>query len=158
MRFLLIALVILWPSMTLPAGLFASDTVVEKTYLVTGKSIPQLKASMKRRGPNGYLGYARYNYRWDGRCNMRFEATVTMPRLKSRDTLSADDLAKWDRMRAALLAHEMEHVAIGRAWAGAIKKANCRSKAVKRIDAEFKGKDAELDRRTQHGRLTGVHF
>ena len=158
MRFIFAILIILWPSFALAQGLFASDKVVEKTYIVTGESIAQLKASMSRRGPNGYWGYTRYNYRWDGRCNMRFEATVTMPKLKSRDMLSADDLAKWDRMRAALLEHEMGHVEIGRAWAGAIKKAKCRSADVKRIDAEFKGKDADFDRRTQHGRTTGVHF
>jgi len=158
MRIFLVLMIALWPTLATAAGLFVSDTVTKKTYTVSGKTISEIKAEMKRKGPKGYWAFAKTDWKWDGRCKMRYKAVITFPKLRNRNALSVSDLARWDKMTAALWDHEMQHVVIGRNWAAAIKKANCDKAAVNRINKRHKGNDAAFDRRTDHGRREGVHF
>lgn len=138
------------------AGPFVSDNVVIKTYVVSGDSLKQLKNQMRQNGPDGYWGYTRYNWTWSSGCNMRFEATITLPKLSVRSRLDANELAEWDRMVAALKSHEMGHVEIGRSWAAAIKAGGCSNAAVARADRAWQDKDVAYDRRTDHGKRNGV--
>ncbi len=149
---------LLWPGQAVPGDLFVSDEVVVRTYDVEGATLREVREDMKRKGPKGRWGHAKSNWKWDRYCNMQFRAVVTMPQLVSRARLSRRELDVWDRMEKQLLAHEMEHVEIGRQWASAIKQAGCIRRRVTEIGARFHDADAELDRRTDHGRLTGVHL
>ena len=135
-----------------------SDDVVTQTYEVSGDSLYDVQEMMARIGPKGFWAYTETYWNWDESCRMRFRANVTMPELVERDRLTKVELEAWDKMVIALLDHEMEHVTIGRDWAGAIVDAGCDPSAVTRINQEHGDNDAELDRVTDHGRLTGVTF
>lgn len=157
-NFMAAGLCLIWPTLVLAQPQLASDEVTVVNYDVTGKTLRELQQDMKARGPQGFWAYTKTNWNWDGQCNMMYKATITMPNLASRDNLNAADLVIWDRMVGNLHSHEMEHVEIGRRWATEIKQANCDPASVAQIDARNKGSDAELDRRTDHGRLSGVHL
>ncbi len=137
-------------------GPFVKAEIVTVTYDIVGDDLADLERQMEWKGPGGYWAYARTNWEWDAQCNMTFRARVTMPKLVSRHRLDQAELAEWDRMFAALEAHEMGHIEIGKAWASAIKAAGCRDSD--RIDAQWRDEDGEYDRRTNHGRLEGVYL
>jgi len=138
------------------ANPFVSDKVTIKTYVVDGTDLLQLRQQMKKKGPKGFWAFTKTNWKWDRHCNIKFWATITMPKLKNRSKLKPLVLAEWDRMLGVLHAHEQTHVDIGRGWAAAIKAADCDKAAVERINKEWRGKDAAYDRATQHGKLEGV--
>ncbi len=132
-----------------------SDKVKFNYYLVTADTLAALSDEMDRTGPDGYWAFTRTKWDWDAACNMQFGATINLPRLGPGAALGAADRSVFDRMLVALTAHEMEHVAIGRNWAKAIKAAGCPADT-SAIDAIHGDADAVLDVRTDHGRLTGV--
>ena len=133
---------------------YVSNKIIKETYTVTSSTLTGLIDEMRQKGPNGYWGYAKTNWRWSSSCQMRFWATITMPKHKNLNRLSAQDRKIWQDMLDALWEHEMGHVEIGRAWAAEIKRANCKN--VDAINAKHRGNDAAFDRRTKHGKLQGV--
>ena len=138
------------------SGPFKSDKVTIQTYAVGAPSLPELRTQMRRLGPNGYWAYTKTNWRWDGQCNMTFTATITMPELTDRFLLDAAELAEWDRMIAALRAHEDQHVEIGRGWAAAIKATGCDASKLDAINAKWRAREQAFDRDTDHGATLGV--
>lgn len=136
--------------------LFAENVIDRRPYAVQGNSLGALLREMATRGPRGYWAYTATFWTWDAQCTMRFRAEIDFPELTDRSGLPEAALKTWDDMIAALWAHEMEHVEIGRAWAAAIKQADCEETAVAAINRAHENRDAELDARTDHGRLTGV--
>lgn len=137
-------------------GPFVEAEIITVTYDVAGDDLADLERQMRFRGPQGYWAYAKTNWNWDAQCNMTFTARITMPELVQRHRLDAAEQAEWDRMIAALWAHEMGHVEIGKAWAAEIKAAGCRD--VEAIDRKWRDEDADYDRRTDHGQLEGVYL
>lgn len=123
-------------------------------YPVSGRNLGELRRDMAQNGPEGFWGFTRWWIEWSGSCEVSLSITITMPRLESPERLSARDLAIWQRMEAALLAHERLHAAHGIAAAREIHDARCRN--ARSIIDKWAEQDRILDRTTRNGRTQGV--
>ena len=136
-----------------------ADDVIEdleiKTYDVRGVNLAEVEDQLWDKGPDGYWARTSASWRWDSDCNVSLDVTIIMPRLQYRGRLTDAELAIWDKMEAALLAHEMDHVAISRQTAQTVKDANCRVDS-DAIQAENRAQNSAFDARTNHGAQTGV--
>ena len=125
-------------------------------YPVSGDNLGELRREMEQNGPNGFWGYTRWWIEWSKRCEVTLTTTITMPRLEQPERLSARDLVIWQRMEAALYAHERLHAAHGIAAAREIHQAGCRN--ARAIINKWARQDRILDRTTRHGRTQGVRL
>jgi predicted secreted Zn-dependent protease len=83
------------------------------SYTVNGTTAEALLSQMRRKGPNGFWAYTRWYVRWTGSCRVSLEINYTMPRHTNRGGMPANLRQQWDRMIAALKAHEEQHGAHG---------------------------------------------
>jgi predicted secreted Zn-dependent protease len=155
----------------------------DHTFTIPLGSAAEMKASLKRIGPQGWWGYTRWHIAWrfatrveSGRCRLtsaQVTATidVTLPTLASDGPTSCmrDSFAT---MLRALAAHEEEHVRIALETAEAIRramieasgratcddlKAEVNADANRRLD-EMRKAQAGFDALTNHGALKGVQL
>lgn len=125
-------------------------------YPVSGSNLGELRREMGQNGPNGFWGYTRWWVQWSQRCEVTLSITITMPRLEQPERLSQRDLGIWQRMEAALLAHERQHAGHGIAAAREIHEAGCRN--ARGIINKWARQDRILDRTTRNGRTQGVRL
>lgn len=125
-------------------------------YPVSGSNLGELRREMAQNGPEGFWGFTRWWVQWNKRCEVTLSITITMPRLEEPERLSARDLDIWQRMEAALLAHERLHAAHGVAAAREIHDAGCRN--ARKIINKWARQDRVLDRTTRHGKTQGVRL
>ena len=140
------------------APLAAAPTMQERLsyYPVSGRNLGELRRDMAQNGPNGFWGYTSWYVEWSASCDVSLRIDITMPQLKRPERLSPQDLAIWQRMEAALLAHERLHAAHGVAAAREIHDAKCRN--AQAIIQKWAQQDRVLDQTTQHGRTQGVRL
>ena len=132
-----------------------------------------------------YGAETKWNVRWkyeygesdDGRCRLDslvtdVTVTTTLPKWVDRDTAARPLGERWDRYMAALILHESGHKKIGTGAALAIRErvrkvpAQASCPAVKTaVDAaanaileEFRSREADYDRTTDHGATQGATF
>ena len=150
-------------------------------YDVSGRSVAEIRASINRvrpRDPNDGQAVDAVNrwyisWRWPGdgrggcdlrRVELRFTATLRMPRLVNLAQTPRAVVARWNTYMAALERHEAGH--IRHAWQNmgqvlrAIRDSTCAraseaGRAAVRILARW---DVDYDRRTRHGFTEGAHF
>ena len=110
------------------------------TYPVRGETLEAIRASLDAAEPTDRndgshveaITHWRFTWRWPGtpggQCHLsaatvRFSATVTLPRLVGLATLPPEVQADWRRYRAALEAHEANHVGYAYAHRGEVQAA-----------------------------------
>ncbi|MEM1274835.1 MAG: DUF922 domain-containing protein [Pseudomonadota bacterium] len=155
MRFVVVALLILACS-TISA--FANPTVQTRwvNYAVTGTTVDTILQQMRDNGPNGSWAYTRWYVRWTASCEVALEINYTMPKHTRRGAMPANIRAEWDKMIAALMAHEEQHGAHGRNAARELVQKRCRNGNA--IVQKWAEQDRIYDRVTDHGRTEGVTF
>lgn len=150
-------------------------------YDVSGRSVGEIRAAINRvrpRDPNDGLAVDAVNrwyisWRWPSngrggcdlaRTEMRFTATLRMPRLVNRAATPRAVLVRWDTYMAALERHEAGHLrhaydnmgSVLRAIrASTCNQANEAGRAAVRVLARW---DVTYDRQTRHGFSQGAHF
>lgn len=102
-----------------------STSVRLEYYDVTGRTSTELISSMEKNGPNGYWAYTDWYVNWEypfasgpdgfatGPVRVQADVTIKLPRWDPPTGVSADLVARWDRMVTALRAHEEGHRDIG---------------------------------------------
>lgn len=163
-----------------PAAFAGVPHVVVRTYAVGGSDRATIRAALDAAAPHDRndgerveaLTHWRFTWRWTGtarRCDLeaarvRFAATVTLPRLVEVDALAPDVEADWARYRAALEAHEANHVRYAYGHRGevlaAIRGARCATAdaAAGAVVRRLVGHDIGYDRDTRHGATEGAVF
>lgn len=137
-----------------PAFAKPKISVVNKTYAVSGKTAKELTDEMRRKGPNGFWAYTRWDIRWTGSCRVTVKVTYTLPKHRKPSVMPSNIRKSWERMRAALVAHEKLHGAHGVSAAQEIAAAGCKNGNA--IIRKYNKADQALDRRTNHGKTQGV--
>lgn len=150
-------------------------------YDVDGQDAAAVRAAMNAVRPTDRndgervdaLSHWTIRWRWAGHgrggCNLRaatvrVRAAVMLPRLAHPETVPAPLLARWDRYRRALEAHEAGHVRYAydhrAAVLAAIRGATCATAAAaaRAALAAIKAHDIDYDRDTDHGRRQGAVF
>ena len=150
-------------------------------YDVSGRSAGEIRAAINRvrpRDPNDGLAVDAVNrwyisWRWPSngrggcdlaRTDIRFTATLRMPRLVNRAATPRAVLVRWDTYMTALVRHEAGH--LRHAWenigsvlrairASTCTQANEAGRAAVRVLARW---DVTFDRETRHGLNQGAHF
>lgn len=130
-------------------------TVTTKYYDIKGKSASQLKAQMKRHGPQGFWAYNNWYVRWTGDCKVSLEVDYTFPRWTNRGSAPAGLRDRWDRMIRNLIIHEQGHEQHGRNAAREIDETRCAGDPMEIID-KWANQDKVYDRKTHHGETQGV--
>ncbi len=164
------------------SDVFADIPNLEVTYYdVTGNSVGAIRKAIdavRPRDPNDGTGVDavarwRIGWRWprmaNGTCDLaraelRFSATILLPRLAEPQRVPRAVLARWDSYMAALKGHEAKHIRT--AWMNsgrvldAIRASDCAgaNEAGKAAIADLGQFDREYDRVTKHGRTEGAHF
>jgi predicted secreted Zn-dependent protease len=94
-------------------------------YDVTGRTSTDLITSMEKNGPEGYWAYTDWHVNREYPCasgpdgyktgpvQVEADVTITLPRWDPPTGVSADLVARWDRLVTALRAHEEGHRDIG---------------------------------------------
>lgn len=165
-----------------PADPFEGIPNVEITYYdVSGTSAKAIRESLNAKGlvdPNDgkrvdAIARWRFQWRWprtlDGKCDLakaevRFNATVTMPRLLDEETLRKPVRERWQRYWTGLREHEAGHIRPPYEDRGrlldAIKGSDCANadNAAKAVIAEFAARDRAYDAATRHGATQGATF
>lgn len=144
--------------MSLCTTAYAAPKVTEnwRYYKVNGKNPAAIKAYMNANGPSGYWAYSHWYVSWSSTCKVTVRLEYTFPKLRNRAKLSAAVLKKWDTMLAHLKAHEKQHGQHGINAGNAIAKDKCRNGDV--IIRKWTNQDKVFDRKTGHGKKTGVVF
>ncbi|HYD11694.1 MAG TPA: DUF922 domain-containing protein [Allosphingosinicella sp.] len=150
-------------------------------YEVSGRSVAEIRAAINRVRPTDPNDGQRVDavnrwyisWRWPGngrggcdlaRTEIRFTATLRMPRLVNQANTPRAVVARWEAYRAALERHEAGH--LRHAWdnlgtvlrairAGNCATANDNGRAAVRVLAQW---DVTYDRETRHGFTQGAHF
>lgn len=131
--------------------------VTLNTYFVEGDTLADVQADMDANGPSGFWAYTTWNVNWNGDCETTVTADVTLPRLGPGTNLSDEDVAEFDRMLAALQAHELQHVDIGLAYAADIEDKSCPDNS-DAILQPYLEQERAFDVETEHGRTQGVYL
>mgnify|MGYP001792138813 FL=1 len=154
-RFVVVALLILVCS-TISA--FANPTVQTRwiNYAVTGTTVDTILNQMRDNGPNGFWAYTRWYVRWTASCQVSLEINYTIPKHTRRGAMPAQTRIAWDRMIAALRAHEEQHGVHGMNAARELVQKRCRNGNA--IVQKWAEQDRIFDRVTGHGRTEGVTF
>ncbi|MEQ9260200.1 MAG: DUF922 domain-containing protein [Roseovarius sp.] len=136
----------------------ANPSVKEKwaSYNVNGRTSAELLSQMKQRGPNGFWAYTNWYVRWSANCKVDVEISYTMPKHTNPGSMPADVKARWDRMNAALAAHERKHGQHGINAARELVATSCKNGNA--VIAKWAEQDKVLDKRTRHGETEGVVF
>lgn len=154
-----------------------------KYYDVKGASARDLSEQLRRKGPRGFAAYTAWNVKWDyssardgkgcrvTRASTSVAVEYTMPRWQPPANADRATRQSWERFIKALKAHEDGHrdIGIGAARAienvvGNLTRVPCdelsrkASEAAKKILYDARKKEAEYDRRTQHGVQQGARF
>lgn len=150
--------------------------VVTDHYAVNGADFRAALASVRQRGPQGFAGLARWSVRYKyqtqsaaGFCRIT-DATIhvtgkiLMPRWEDKARAPATEQARWSRMYTDLKRHEDGHIQYGREFAvlfqerllgiGQVPCSTLDAQAQRVFDQLMKNlkfRDAEYDRRTEHG-------
>lgn len=161
-------------------GLAGIPNLHVEYYVVSGRSVAEIRAALNRvrpQDPNDGLAVDAVNrwyisWRWPtigGRCDLartelRFTATLKMPRLVNRAATPPDVLARWDAYMVALERHEAGHLRHAYDNMGSVLRAiqastcagaNEAGRAAVRVLANW---DITYDRDTRHGFSQGAHF
>jgi predicted secreted Zn-dependent protease len=150
-------------------------------YKVSGSSVAEIRAAINRvrpRDPNDGVAVDALNrwyisWRWPGngrggcdlaRTELRFTATLRMPRLINAQRTPRAVLARWQAYVAALERHEAGHLRHAYDNMGSVLRAirastcanaNENGRAAVRVLAQW---DILYDRATRHGFTQGAHF
>lgn len=164
------------------SDVFADIPNLEVTYYdVAGNSAGAIRKAIdaaRPRDPNDGTGVdavARWQIGWrwpraaNGACDLaqaelRFSATILLPRLAEPHRVSKAVMARWDSYMAALKKHEATHIRT--AWMNsgrvldAIRASDCAgaSDAGQAAIAALGQFDRQYDQATKHGRTEGAHF
>ncbi len=127
-----------------------------KYYNIQGTTAGQLKAQMKRKGPQGHWAYSKWWVSWSSGCRVTVKLTYTFPKWTNSHKAPKSLRKSWKRMIKRLWIHERGHGQHGINAGRKIKKSGCRNP--KKIIDKWAAQDKIYDRRTGHGRTQGVHF
>lgn len=146
-------------ALTVPA---VADTMDEAaitfdSYEVTGETLAEVQNAMGRDGPRGFWAYTTWRVTWTADCETAVTSDITLPELSPDADLTADDIAEFDRMAEALLAHELQHVDFGIAYAADIASQGCPANSDE-ILQPYLDDERAFDAETQHGYLQGVYL
>lgn len=131
--------------------------VTYETYTITGTTLDNLKSAMAAEGPNGYWAYTVWYVNWTGDCGLTVAATITLPELDADAELSDADIAEFDRMLAALDAHELGHVDFGIGFAEEVQSLDC-DLDVAAVQEPWLEQERQYDADTDHGYTQGVYL
>jgi predicted secreted Zn-dependent protease len=145
-------------------------------YPVNGADLAAAYQSLRVRGPSGFAGWARWNVKYEymskpapsgcmiSAVTIRIDAEIMMPQWVEEKNASLRDQSSWQTMYYQLKRHEDGHVQHGREFAlllkerlmgiGAIPCAQLQARSeqeYQRLYENLKNRDAEYDRRTDHG-------
>lgn len=160
-----------------------SSDVRVRHYDVNGLTHQEVVRSIAARGPKGFHALATWkpSYQfWStregsqcrvSRVQLHLEADILMPRWVDAARAPAELVRRWDRHYAALMLHEQGHIQHGREFGVIARKAimglppvPCEEiqARVERLFAElsrdYGDRDADYDRRTNHGQTQGAVF
>ncbi len=150
-------------------------------YDVSGRSVAEIRAALNRVRPTDPNDGQRVDavnrwyisWRWPGngrggcdlaRTELRFSATLRMPRLVNTAVTPRAVLARWNAYRVALERHEAGHLRHAFDNLGSVRRAirasscataNDNGRAAVRLLARW---DVTYDRQTRHGFSQGAHF
>lgn len=155
------------PLMTLLAALMgaapaSADTedradIKWTTYTVTGSNLAEVQDQMSADGPQGYWAFTTWNVTWTGDCETTVTAAITYPELAEDADLYDEEIAEFERMQEALIAHELQHVDFGIEYADEIADNSCPLNSDALLQPYLAAERA-FDEDTQHGRTTGVYL
>ncbi len=159
-----------------PGGHLDFQADLTRHYPVTGPNVRAAYLSMRARGPGGWAGMARWkvDYSYEGKTTgndckisrvvVRVIGDIQMPQWVEEKNASAADQAEWRRMYAVLKRHEDGHIQHGREFGlllkerllgiGTVPCAELATRAQQEYTALYANlnkRDAEYDRRTDHG-------
>lgn len=154
-------------------------------YSVEGQTVAELHESLRQRGPRDEYGAVRFAYtdwsvKWSwkrnkdgtidlGSVQLVCDATIMLPRIKARESLSLELAEQWDSFVERTTRHELNHVGhveqvapriferldqVAKS-AGSITVKQADS-IVREVIAEIKHKDRQYDATTTHGRTEGT--
>lgn len=149
-------------------------------YPVSGRNLRSVRAAMQAGRPTAPAG-TRHDalttwriqpklMRRNGECDpqsadVEYTITVTLPDLDSKDRLSRNERATWDRYFAALVAHEMNHARIVTAGVERVRASMQAATGCEAIQAASRAASAEIrqaseqyDQQTRHGATEGARF
>ena len=127
------------------------------SYAVDGDSLSEIQDTMFRDGPRGFWAYTTWNVTWTADCETTVTGDITLPELGPAADLYDADIAEFDRMAEALLAHELQHVDFGVAYAAEIADQGCPANSDE-ILQPYLDEERAFDADTQHGYTTGVYL
>lgn len=127
------------------------------SYAVAGESLAEIEDAMGRDGPRGFWAYTTWNVTWTADCETTVTGDITLPELGPEADLYDEDIAEFDRMSEALLAHELQHVDFGIAYAAEIEQLGCPANSDE-ILQPYLEEERAFDADTQHGYTTGVYL
>ena len=149
-------------------GTVTIQPVQNQFYNVTGRTLAEVGAQLDP----GEWGRCTYNYTYSfqstggraSRVDVTLTLTIRMPRWTGSgwNNASAEAKAEWNRMIAALRAHEDRHAEIARRWASTFKERMINRPAgdlrtiFDQTWAEVNAEQEQYDEQTQHGRTQGV--
>lgn len=145
-------------------------------YPVTGNDVHEAYAALRKRNPNGFAGWARWNVDFEytpevvepncriAEVTVRIVGEILMPEWIGETSAAPDHQAEWRRMYAQLKRHEDGHIQHGREFAlllkerlmgiGTVQCKRLQSRSVEEYQQLFTNlqfRDQEYDRRTDHG-------
>ncbi|MCW2922502.1 MAG: putative secreted Zn-dependent protease [Thermoleophilia bacterium] len=165
------------------AGAARTERVTTATYVVTGSTEDEIRASLDARHPGGFDARTNWYVTWSyasamrsGRCHVttskvHTKIAFTYPRWAAPADASAELATSWTTYMGKLRVHESGHARIGRGVAARVQNvltattaATCAS-----LDRALPGlvqpqftwgnaADVSYDRRTQHGATQGAVF
>lgn len=127
---------------------------ITEYYDISGSTGRELKAQMKKKGPQGYWAYTRWHVRWSSNCLVEVKITYTYPRLKNPEKTPLPVRKRWQTMMEKLVLHEEGHAQHGLNAASEIREAKC--KKAKKIIKKWAAQDKIYDKKTRHGINQGV--
>jgi predicted secreted Zn-dependent protease len=148
-------------------GTVTIDEPDSDPYDVSGTTLAEVHAQLD---PTEW-GRCTYHYDYDydttngrvTRVNVTLRLTIRLPRWQEgRDQASPEARAEWDRMMAALRAHEERHAEIAREWAPTFKarilgvRAGNATARYNQVKGQADAAQRRYDARTHHGQTEGV--
>ena len=135
----------------------ASISIKSKTYYyqINGSTTGELKAQMRKKGPNGHWAYAVWFIDWDNEgCDVSVKINYIYPNWTNINKAPNSVQLIWRKMIRALKKHEKNHARNGIMAGRAIHKNKCKNPGS--TIHKWSAKDQEYDRNTGHGKTEGV--
>jgi predicted secreted Zn-dependent protease len=126
-------------------------------YTVSGSSLAEVQDQMSEDGPKGFWAYTTWYVNWTGDCQTTVKASITLPELADDADLYDEEIAEFERMLAALRAHELQHVDFGIEFAQEVEESGCPLNS-DAILQPYLAAERAFDAETEHGRLQGVYL